>query len=84
MLSTSQLHTRLLGEQGPLVAFCHGLFGQGKNWTTIAKELATDHRVLLIDRPTPPSRSQVDEICRPSIRTAAFQTSPTAKVPDGV
>ncbi|MEP9361479.1 alpha/beta fold hydrolase [Nocardioides sp. CN2-186] len=51
MLSTSPLHTRLLGEEGPLVAFCHGLFGQGKNWTTIAKELATDHRVLLVDMP---------------------------------
>ena len=51
MLSTSPLHTRLLGEHGPLVAFCHGLFGQGKNWTTIAKGLAADHRVLLIDMP---------------------------------
>jgi pimeloyl-ACP methyl ester carboxylesterase len=45
------LHTTTLGEGGPLVAFCHGLFGQGKNWTTIAKAIATDHRVLLIDMP---------------------------------
>jgi pimeloyl-ACP methyl ester carboxylesterase len=45
------LHTTTLGESGPLVAFCHGLFGQGKNWTTIAKAIATDHRVLLIDMP---------------------------------
>lgn len=45
------LHTTTLGDSGPLVAFCHGLFGQGKNWTTIAKALATDHRVLLIDMP---------------------------------
>ncbi|WP_244929309.1 alpha/beta fold hydrolase [Nocardioides sp. W7] len=45
------LHTTTLGESGPLVAFCHGLFGQGKNWTTIAKALATDHRVLLVDMP---------------------------------
>ena len=45
------LHTTSLGESGPLVAFCHGLFGQGKNWTTIAKAVATDHRVLLVDMP---------------------------------
>ena len=45
------LHTTSLGERGPLVAFCHGLFGQGKNWTGIAKELAQDHRVLLVDLP---------------------------------
>ena len=50
MLS-ADLHTTTLGESGPLVAFCHGLFGQGKNWTTIAKEIAVDHRVLLVDMP---------------------------------
>lgn len=51
VLSDSPLHTTTLGESGPLVAFCHGLFGQGKNWTTIAKTIAEDHRVLLIDMP---------------------------------
>jgi pimeloyl-ACP methyl ester carboxylesterase len=45
------LHTTKLGERGPLVAFCHGLFGQGKNWTTIARAIADDHRVLLVDMP---------------------------------
>jgi pimeloyl-ACP methyl ester carboxylesterase len=29
----------------------HGLFGQGKNWTTIARGLAADHRVTLLDLP---------------------------------
>jgi pimeloyl-ACP methyl ester carboxylesterase len=29
----------------------HGLFGQGKNWTTIARGLADTHRVTLIDLP---------------------------------
>ncbi len=51
MLRTEGLHTTSLGESGPLVAFCHGLFGQGKNWTTIAKAIAEDHRVLLVDMP---------------------------------
>jgi len=45
------LHTTTLGGQGPAVAFCHGLFGQGKNWTQVAKALSADHRVLLLDMP---------------------------------
>lgn len=45
------LHTTTLGGSGPLVAFCHGLFGQGRNWTTVAKSIAEDHRVLLVDMP---------------------------------
>lgn len=47
----SGLHTTRLGESGSLVVFCHGLFGQGKNWTRIGKELAETHRVLLVDMP---------------------------------
>jgi pimeloyl-ACP methyl ester carboxylesterase len=46
-----RLAARTLGEAGPRVVFVHGLFGQGKNWTTIAKGLATDHRVTLLDLP---------------------------------
>src|SRR3954454_13011822 len=45
------LATRTLGEAGPRVVFVHGLFGQGKNWTTIAKGLADGHRVTLVDLP---------------------------------
>ncbi len=40
-----------LGESGSRIAFCHGLFGQGKNWTQPGKALAVDHRVCLIDMP---------------------------------
>jgi len=45
------LHTTELGESGSRVVFLHGLFGQGKNWTTIGKALAPEHRVLLVDLP---------------------------------
>ena len=45
------LHTTSYGDHGSRIAFCHGLFGQGRNWTQHAKALATDHRVLLIDMP---------------------------------
>ena len=45
------LYTRTLGDHGSRVVLCHGLFGQGRNWTQIAKALSTDHRVLLVDMP---------------------------------
>jgi pimeloyl-ACP methyl ester carboxylesterase len=45
------LHTTSYGETGARIVFCHGLFGQGKNWTRIAKELAASHRVTLVDMP---------------------------------
>ena len=46
------LHTTVLGDDHrSTIAFCHGLFGQGKNWTQVAKELSVDHRVLLLDMP---------------------------------
>jgi pimeloyl-ACP methyl ester carboxylesterase len=45
------LNTTLLGDSGSPVVFCHGLFGQGKNWTAIGKALADEHRVLLLDLP---------------------------------
>ena len=48
------LHTTVLGGtpgHGSTVAFCHGLFGQGKNWTQVAKALSAEHRVLLVDMP---------------------------------
>ena len=45
------LHRTELGESGSRVVFCHGLFGQGKNWTQAAKALSADHRVLLLDMP---------------------------------
>ena len=47
----SDLHSTTLGDHGSTVVFCHGLFGQGRNWTQIGKALAGDHRVLLVDLP---------------------------------
>ena len=49
--SEERLHARTLGDAGPRVVFVHGLFGQGRNWTTIAKGLAGGHRVTLLDLP---------------------------------
>ncbi|RWR25116.1 alpha/beta fold hydrolase [Agrococcus lahaulensis] len=47
----SELHTTSLGETGSPVVFCHGLFGQGRNWMQIGKALADRHRVTLVDMP---------------------------------
>lgn len=47
-----QLNTTSYGESGPRIAFCHGLFGQGKNWTQIGKKMAASgYRVTLVDLP---------------------------------
>lgn len=47
----SDLHTTEIGETGEPVAFLHGLFGQGKNFTAIAKALQPELRSLLVDLP---------------------------------
>lgn len=47
-----QLAGRTHGDTGPRVVFVHGLFGQGRNWTTIARRLVEDgRRVTLLDLP---------------------------------
>ncbi|HKX15132.1 MAG TPA: alpha/beta fold hydrolase [Propionibacteriaceae bacterium] len=45
------LFSTQLGHNGPRVVFLHGLFGQGKNWNTIAKGLSESARVTLADLP---------------------------------
>lgn len=47
----STLHTQDLGTSGSRVVFCHGLFGQGRNWLQFGKALADRHRVTLVDMP---------------------------------
>jgi pimeloyl-ACP methyl ester carboxylesterase len=57
---TRGLHTTAIGDHGSPIVFCHGLFGQGKNWTQIAKAFAGYHRTLLVDLPHH-GRSRWDE-----------------------
>ena len=56
------LHVTELGEAGSTVVFCHGLFGQGRNWTQIGKELSQDHRVRLVDMPNHGRSEWVDTL----------------------
>lgn len=55
MSPAGPLHTLSVGTAGPRVAFLHGLFGQGRNWSTIAKGLAGPDgdraRCTLVDLP---------------------------------
>lgn len=46
-----RLHTTQLSDEGPGLVFCHGLFGQGRNWTAIGKQFAASHAVTLVDLP---------------------------------
>ena len=39
------------GEHGPRVVMLHGLFGQGRNFTGVARALADEARVTLVDLP---------------------------------
>lgn len=45
------VHTTEVGDTGAPVVFLHGLFGQGKNFSTIAKALRPEFRSLLVDLP---------------------------------
>ncbi len=45
------VHTTRLGESGTRVVFLHGLFGQGKNFSSIAKALQPEFASLLVDLP---------------------------------
>ncbi len=39
------------GDAGPRLVLLHGLFGQGRNFTAVAKALSADARVTLVDLP---------------------------------
>ena len=49
--TVSEFNTTTYGEDGSPIVFCHGLFGQGRNWRAVAKSLAGEHRTVLVDLP---------------------------------
>ncbi len=51
MTDTPEIHATEVGEEGERVVFLHGLFGQGRNFTQIAKALRPDLRSVLVDLP---------------------------------
>lgn len=59
-----------LGTSGELIVFCHGLFGQGKNWTSVAKSLSGDYRCLLVDLPNHGRSEWTDSLSYQQMATA--------------
>lgn len=51
MAEEFSIHTSTVGETGETVVFLHGLFGQGKNFTQIAKGLEPEFQSVLVDLP---------------------------------
>lgn len=51
VVDRGSLHWTEQGDTGPRVLLLHGLFGQGKNWTSIAKVLSEQCRVIMLDLP---------------------------------
>src|SRR5688500_46801 len=49
--ATTPVHSLEVGDSGDRVVFLHGLFGQGRNFSTIAKALEPKFRSLLVDLP---------------------------------
>ncbi|TSI18778.1 alpha/beta fold hydrolase [Brevibacterium aurantiacum] len=47
----TDIASRLIGSTGERIVFLHGLFGRGKNFTSIAKGLESDYSSLLVDLP---------------------------------
>jgi esterase len=61
------LFTTSLGTTGPRVVFLHGLFGQGKNWNTIARALSESARVTLVDLPNHGQSGWTDHFSYPGM-----------------
>lgn len=56
------IHATQVGETGERVVFLHGLFGQGKNFTQVAKALQPDIMSLLVDLPNHGQSSWTDRV----------------------
>ena len=65
--TSSELFSTQIGSTGPRVAFLHGLFGQGKNWTTVAKALSDAARVTLVDLPNHGRSAWTDHFSYPEM-----------------
>lgn len=56
------IHATQVGETGERVVFLHGLFGQGKNFTQVAKALQPELVSLLVDLPNHGRSSWTDHV----------------------
>lgn len=65
------LRTKLVGTGRPRVAFLHGLFGRGRNWSAVAGALAEQgHPSVLFDLPNHGSSPWTDQFSYPDMAEA--------------
>jgi esterase len=65
--ATDGLYSSVVGTSGPRVVLLHGLFGQGRNWTAVAKALSTSARVMLVDLPNHGRSAWTDHFSYPEM-----------------
>ncbi len=73
----TQLHTTTIGSGSETVVWCHGVFGQGKNFTRVAKDLVADDpqrwRCVLVDLPNHGRSPWTDEISYPQMAASVAE-----------
>ena len=67
MSRPAALHSTQVGSSGPRIAFCHGLFGQGKNFTQVAKALSDVATSTLVDLPNHGRSAWTEEFSYPTM-----------------
>ncbi|MDO4411912.1 alpha/beta fold hydrolase [Cutibacterium sp.] len=77
----NELHLTILGNGEQDVYWCHGVFGQGKNFTRVAKDLlATDpdaYRCILVDLPNHGRSPWTQELSYPAMAESLAETVTT-------
>lgn len=72
--SQAQVHTTTVDGDGPTVAFIHGLFGQGRNFQSVANALAPTYRSVLVDLPNHGESAWTDRIDYTEMADAVART----------
>jgi pimeloyl-ACP methyl ester carboxylesterase len=65
--AAAELFFNVVGTSGPRVVLLHGLFGQGRNWTAVAKALSSSARVMLVDLPNHGRSAWTDHFSYPEM-----------------
>ena len=82
-MSEQQLVVAEVGAAGSRVVFLHGLFGQGKNFQSIARGLEPEWRSLLVDLPNHGDSPWTDRIDYADMADAVAATLRTLLADDG-
>ena len=70
VVDSDEIHRVQIGDAGPRIVLLHGLFGQGKNWTSIAKALSDRARVIMVDLPNHGRSGWTEHVTYPELAVA--------------